>query len=147
LQFVDTITDIAFSEDGRLLAFVETASVDQEAKPIGWRGNLVVYNIDNWQVIASVSLDANITGDPANLATCGYPLGFPAKIAFTTPSAVLVGLTSGLLIGYDVCTREILPIRFDPSATVLSLALSVDRQYAFVCTSAGKIELVMVSTA
>jgi hypothetical protein len=47
-RFVDTLVHLAFSPDGRSLALFETSAIDHDARPKGWRGDVVLYEAGSW---------------------------------------------------------------------------------------------------
>jgi hypothetical protein len=42
-EFVDTLVHLAFSKTGSWLGLFETSAIDHDYRPVGWRGDLVLY--------------------------------------------------------------------------------------------------------
>ena len=70
-RFVDTLAHVAFSPDGRSLALFETSAIYHDTRPRGWRGDVVLYEVESGRLRWAVSIDAKATGDRRSLAEQG----------------------------------------------------------------------------
>jgi hypothetical protein len=81
-EFVDTLSSVAFSPDGHLLALFETSRISHDIRPEEWRGDVVLYEIESGRLRWAVSADAKATGDRRSLARAGHEMGFLAEVVF-----------------------------------------------------------------
>ncbi len=81
-RFVDTLVHMAFSPDGGSLALFETSAIHHDARPRGWRGNVVLYEAGSWSPRWITSVDARATGDKRTLAGAGHGMGFLTERPF-----------------------------------------------------------------
>ena len=70
-RFVDTLVHLDFSPDGGSLALFETSAIYHDARPRGWRGDVVLYETGTWKQRWKASVDAKATGDKRSLAKSG----------------------------------------------------------------------------
>ena len=101
-RFVDTLARVAFGPDGRHLALFETSAVCHDARPRGWRGDVVLYDLHAGLELWSASVDAAVTGDERGLADAGYAMGFDTDVVFAGAGVVACGATRGTVLFYVV---------------------------------------------
>ncbi len=122
-KFVDAVVHVEFSPDGSALALFETSDVYNEAKPKGWRGNVVLYETNSWEERWCVSVDASLTGDKRSLEQMGLESGFFGEIAFASDDTLACGATRGQVLLFRVSDSVLLKrVQVDAKAPVLSLA-------------------------
>ena len=123
-RFVDTLAHLAFSPDGRSLALFETSAIYHEARPKGWRGDVVLYEAGSWTQRWAASVDAEATGDGRNLAQAGHEMGFFTEVLFVDDETLACGATAGHVLFYRVADGTLLRrVRVHPEAPVMSLAM------------------------
>src|SRR5256885_2171489 len=98
-----------FSPDGRWLAALGNSQklylIDRTEKAPGWRGNLLLYEVETGRLCWQNSIDQTVTNDPRSLAAAGHPMGyFFNNILFIDDRLVACGATRGTILIYDVTT-------------------------------------------
>lgn len=144
-RFVDTLVHLAFSPDGGSLALFETSAIHHDARPRGWRGNVVLYEAGSWSPRWITSVDARATGDKRTLAGAGHGMGFLTEVLFVDDETLACGATSGLVLFYRVSDGKLLRrVRVHPEAPVVSLGMEPARRVIWAALGAGGGMLVQV---
>ncbi len=94
-RFVDTLVHLDFTPDGGLLALFETSAIYHDARPRGWRGDVVLYETGTWKQRWKASVDAKATGDKRSLAKAGHEMGFLTEVRFLNGETLACGATQG----------------------------------------------------
>ena len=94
-RFVDTLVHLDFSPDGGSLALFETSAIYHDARPRGWRGDVVLYETGTWKQRWKASVDAKATGDKRSLAKAGHEMGFLTEVRFLNGETLACGATNG----------------------------------------------------
>ncbi|QDV36898.1 ankyrin repeat domain-containing protein [Tautonia plasticadhaerens] len=137
-RFVDTLAHLAFSPDGGSLALFETSAIYPDARPMGWRGDVVVYEAGTWAQRWAASVDAEATGDGRNLAQAGHELGFLTEVLFVDDETLACGATGGHVLFYRVADGKLLRrVRVHPEAPVVSLALEPSGRAVWAALGVG----------
>jgi ankyrin repeat protein len=136
-KFVDTLSSVAFSPDGRLLALFETSAISHDVRPKGWRGDVVLCEIESGRLRWAVSVDAEATGDRRSLARAGHKTGFLAEVVFLDDETAACGATRGTVLCFRVADGKLVrKVCIHPEAPVVSLAL--DRQGSALWAALGQ---------
>jgi hypothetical protein len=144
-RFVDTLAHVAFSPDGDSLALFETSAIYPDARPKGWRGDVVVYEAGSWTQRWAASIDAGATGDGRNLAEAGHEMGFLTEVFFVDDEMLACGATGGLVLFYRVADGKLLrKVRVHPEASVVSLAMEPSGRVIWAALGVGGGTLVRV---
>jgi hypothetical protein len=144
-QFVDTLVHLAFSPDGESLALFETSAIYHDARPEGWRGDVVMYEVSSWRVRWVASIDDRATGDPRSLAEAGHEMGFLAEVLFVDNETLACGATCGHVLYYRAADGQLVRrVRVHPEAPVVSLAVEASRRVVWAALGRGSGELVRV---
>ncbi len=123
-RFVDTLVHLAFSPDGGSLALFETSAIDHDARPKGWRGDVVLYEAGSWAPRWMTSVDAKATEDKRPLAGAGHGMGFLTEVVFVDDETLVCGATGGLVLFYRTSDGKLLRrVQVHPEAPVVSLAM------------------------
>jgi hypothetical protein len=123
-RFVDTLVHLDFSPDGSSLALFETSAIYHDARPSGWRGNVVVYDCGTWRQRWQLSVDAKATGDKRSLTTARHEMGFMTEVRFLSGETLACGATKGSVLVLAASDGEVLRrVQVHPRAPVVSLAL------------------------
>jgi len=130
-KFVDTLARVAFDPSGKRLALFETSAVACEYKRAGWRGNVVLLDVEKGDEMWNRSVDAAVTSDDRNLSDAGFSMGFLTDVVFGAGGSVVAcGATRGSVLFYDVASGLLLGKSIvHESAAVCALAYddSADR--------------------
>jgi ankyrin repeat protein len=122
-RFVDTLVHLAFSPGGDALALFETSAIGHEARPTGWRGNVVLYDTSTWKERWQVSIDAAVTEDRRSLDEAGHPMGYFTEPCFLDDATLACGTTAGHVLFYRLTDGILLRrVQVDRTADVVSLA-------------------------
>lgn len=123
-RFVDLLVQVRFSPDRRHLALFETGSLCDEVFPLGWRGNLVVYDVDSGEERWVASIDSRFTRDWRTLRRTGHSWGLFTSVAFADDGKVVAcGGTKGSVLFFSTASGKWLGRRVvHPKAAVLALA-------------------------
>lgn len=123
-RFVDVLVQIRFSPDSRSLALFETGSLCDELFPLGWRGNLVVYDVDSSEERWVKSIDSRFTWDRRTLRRAGHSWGLFTGVTFADEGkAVACGGTKGSILFFSTSSGKFLGRRVvHPEAAVVALA-------------------------
>ena len=106
-RFVDTLARLAFGPDGRHLALFETSAVGHRNRPAGWRGDVVLFEVEGPRWLWSASIDAGVTGDKRSIADAGHPMGFVTDVVFADPGLIACGATRGAVLFYSAATGSL----------------------------------------
>ncbi len=138
--FVDRLINLAFSPDGHWLALFETSSLYEDLRPSGWRGNIVLYNVETGTLQWQASIDAQVTGDKRSLKEAGYPLAFSTELLFVGNTEIACGATHGRVVFYDAVTGKLTrSVALPTDAAVHALALGKDDPRLWVVLEDGKL--------
>ena len=121
--FVDTLARVAFDPAGGRLALFETSAVGHQARPAGWRGNAVLYDLPTGRESWSASIDAALTGDDRSLADAGHPMGFVTDVVFAGGGLVACGATRGCVVFLSASDGSLAartPVHDDAAVTALA---------------------------
>ena len=144
-RFVDTLVHLAFSPDGRSLALFETSAIDHDARPKGWRGDVVLYEARSWAPRWMTSVDAKATGDKRSLAIAGRGMGFLTEVLFVDEETLVCGATGGLILFYWVSDGKLLRrVQVHSEAPVVSLAIEPAHRRVWAALGVGGGTLVPV---
>ena len=123
-RFVDLLVRVRFSPDGRSLALFETGSLCDELFPLGWRGNLIVYDIDSGEERWLRSIDSRFTRDRRTLRRAGHSWGLFTEVTFADEGKVVAcGGTKGSILFFSTASGKFLGRRVvHPNAAVVALA-------------------------
>jgi len=125
-RFLDTASHIAFSPDGALLALFATSAIYHEARPKGWRGDVVVYDVATWSELWVASVDACVTHDGRSLKNVGAAMGCFTEVLFADTQTLMCGAVGCVLV-LDATTGQLLRrVEVPEDAAVVSLALDSD---------------------
>jgi len=107
-QFVDTLARVTFDPSGQRLALFETSAICHDAKPRGWRGNVVLFDLQSGRELWCASIDASTTCDPRSKGE-SYPMGFLTDVVFVNGGrCIACGATAGALLFYNVADGSFL---------------------------------------
>lgn len=104
-EFVDKIPAVAFNSSGTHLAAFQTSGIYHDRKPAGWRGDVVLMELEsrrimgglNLQPLWQLSVDARVTRD--STADSGLEIAGPAQLTFCDGDQRLaLGLSDRLII-------------------------------------------------
>jgi WD40 repeat protein len=138
--FVDSLIHLAFSPDGRLLALFESSAIYHDARPQGWRGDIVLYSVETGLLQWQTSIDSQVTSDTRSLKHIGSPMGFFTELIFVSDGEVACGASRGLVLFYAVSTGKLTrSIDLHTNASVRSLSLDKDGALLWVILSDGKL--------
>jgi hypothetical protein len=144
-RFVDTLVHLAFSLDGGSLALFETSAISHDARPKGWRGDVVLYEAGSWAPRWRTSVDAHATGDQRSLAKAGHGMGFLTEVLFVDDDTLACGATGGLVLFYRASDGKLLRrVQVHPGAPVVSLAREADHRGIWAALGVGGGMLVAV---
>ncbi|HEX5243065.1 MAG TPA: ankyrin repeat domain-containing protein [Tepidisphaeraceae bacterium] len=123
-RFVDVLVRVRFSPDSRSLALFETGSLADELFPLGWRGNLVVYDVDSGEERWVNSIDSSFTKDRRTLRSAGHAWGLFTEVTFAGEGKVVAcGGTKGSIVFFSTASGKFLGRRVvHPKAAVVALA-------------------------
>ncbi len=102
----DEMSGLDLSPDGQWLALFASSSSSQFLRPSGWRGDIVLYNVETGTVRWQVSIDAQVTGDQRSLKEAGYPGGFFTRLLFVSNTEIACRATESRIVFYDVVTGK-----------------------------------------
>jgi hypothetical protein len=137
-RFVDMLVHLAFSPDGGLLALFETSAIHHDARPRGWRGNVVLYESGSWVPRWRTSIDAKATGDKRTLAGAGHVMGFLTEVLFVDDETLACGATGGLVLFYRVSDGKLMRrAQVHPEAPVVSLAMEPSERSIWAALGEG----------
>lgn len=138
-RFVDTLVHLAFSPGGGSLALFETSAIRHDARPRGWRGDVVLYEAaETWTRRWAASVDARATGDERTLAQAGHEMGFFTEVLFVDNETLACGATGGLVLFYRVADGALQNrVRVHPEAPVVSLARDPDGRAIWAALGVG----------
>ena len=122
---VDTLVRLDFSPDGGSLALFETSAIYHDARPRGWRGDVVLYETGTWEERRKASVNARATGDKRSLAKAGHEMGFLTEVLFLNGETLACGATHGIR-SFLPCPKTAKLLRREqvhPEVPVVSLAL------------------------
>jgi WD40 repeat protein len=126
-EFVDTLCALCFSPDGERLALYETSAIYHEVRPAGWRGDVVLFEIERGNPLWTRSIDAEVTGDRRSLEELGESMGFFSEVAFVTGNEIAFGASAGRVVFLETSTgvvRRVVASKL--LSDVSSLAVSSD---------------------
>jgi ankyrin repeat protein len=147
-RFVDTLAHVTFSPDGGSLALFETSAIYHDTRPKGWRGDVVLYEVESGRLRWAVSIDAKATGDRRSLVQAGHEMGFLAEVQFLDDETVACGATRGTVLFYRVTDGKLVgKVCVHPEAPVVSLALDRQGSALWAALGQGGGELVRVPLA
>jgi ankyrin repeat protein len=144
-DFVDSLIHLAFSPDGGSLALFETSAIGHEARPRGWRGNLVLYQVGSWKRRWFASVDARSTGDKRSLERAGHAMGFLTEVLFLDEETLACGATLGHVLFFRVADGKLMRReQVHAEAPVVSLARDSLGPALWAALGAGGGELVRI---
>jgi hypothetical protein len=143
---VDTLAHLAFSPDGGSLALFETSAIHHDARPRGWRGNVVLYEVGSWSPCWITSVDDKATGDKQTLAGAGHGMGFLTEVLFVDDETLACGATGGLVLFFRLSDGGLMRrVQVHPEAPVLSHARQPTKRSIWAALGQGGGMLVPVS--
>jgi hypothetical protein len=128
-DFVDTLCALCFSTDGERLALYETSAIYHDVRPAGWRGDVVLFELERGDPLWTRSIDAEVTGDRRSLEALGESMGFFSEVAFVTGDEIAFGASAGRVVFLDAGTgvvRRVVTSKL--LSDVSSLAVSGDHR-------------------
>ncbi len=141
-HFVDTLVHLDFSADGGSLALFETSAIYHDARPVGWRGDVVLYETGAWKQRWKASVDAEATGDERSLAKAGHGMGFLTEVRFLNAETLACGATNGHILFFHASDGKLVRrVQVHPEAPVVSLALDAAGPFLWAALGAGSGEL------
>ena len=144
-RFVDTLVHLDFSPDGGSLALFETSAIYNDARPTGWRGDVVLYEVAEWTQRWKASVDTKATGDKRSLAQAGHEMGFLTEVRFLNGDTLACGATNGHVVFFAASNGKLLRrVQAHPEAPVVSLALDPRGPFVWVALGAGSGQLTRV---
>jgi hypothetical protein len=124
------------------LALFETSAIYHDARPRGWRGDVVLYEVAGWKQRWKVSVDAKATGDKRSLAKAGHEMGFLTEVRFLNGDTLACGATNGLILFFQVSNGKLLRrVQVHPHAPVVSLDLDQSGSTIVAALGAGSGEV------
>ncbi len=145
-QFVDTLVDVAFSPDLRYLALFETSAIYHDLRPEGWRGDLLLYSIEDGSLQWQNAIDATITGDKRSLREADSVMGFYTQILFLDPDTIACGSSVGNILLYDKASGKLVKrLSVDTEASVIYLGADHSGTVLWVLLSNGELVLVPIT--
>jgi ankyrin repeat protein len=143
----DEMSGLGFSPDGKWLALFASSSSSQFLQPSGWRGDIVLYNVETGTVRWQVSIDAQVTGDKRSLKEAGYPGGFFTRLLFVSNTEIACRATEGTIIFYDVVTgKPTRRIALPTNVAIRDLFLDKDGQRLWGVVDDEKFEMFPICT-
>ena len=144
--FADTLVHLDFSLDGGSLALFETSAIYHDARPKGWRGDVVLYETGTWKQRWKASVDAKATGDKRSLPKAGHEMGFLTEVRFLNSETMACGATQGLVLFFRASDGKLMRrVQAHPEAPVVSLALDPRELFVWAALGAGGGELSRVT--
>jgi ankyrin repeat protein len=141
-RFVDTLVHLDFSPDGGSLALFETSAIYHDARPKGWRGDVVLYDVGTWKQRWKASVDAKATGDKRSLANAGHEMGFLTEVRFLNFETLACGATHGNVLFFRASNGKLMRrVQAHPEGPVVSLALDARGPSVWAAIGTGSGEL------
>jgi hypothetical protein len=141
-RFVDTMVHLDFSPDGGSLALFATSAIYHDARPRGWRGDVVLYEAGAWKQRWKASVDAKTTGDRRSLAKAGHELGFFTEVRFLDGETLACGATYGYVLLFHASDGRLARrLETDHEAPVVSLGIDARGSFVWAALGAGGGEL------
>jgi len=141
-RFVDTLVHMDFSPNGGSLALFETSAIYHDARPRGWRGDVVLYEAGTWTQRWKASVDAKATGDKRSLAKAGHEMGFLTEVRFLNGETLACGATQGHVLFFSASDGKLMrEVQVHPEAPVVSLAVDPRGSFVWAALGAGGGEL------
>ena len=145
-RFADTLVHLDFSLDGGSLALFETSAIYHDARPRGWRGDVVLYETGTWKERWKASVDAKATGDKRSLAKAGHEMGFLTEVRFLIGETLACGATQGNVLFFRASDGKLVRrVQVHQEAPVVSLALNPRGTFVWAALGAGGGELSQVT--
>jgi WD40 repeat protein len=104
--FVDKMTGVAFSPDGRRVACFESTCVGLFRLLPGWRGNIASYDVASGDLLWERQVGAFLVNDERTLDDLHFLSGYFARIAYDLDGNVVCGSTAGAVVVLDGATGE-----------------------------------------
>ncbi len=136
--FVDTLVHLDFTPDGGSLALFETSAIFHDARPRGWRGDVVIYETATWKQRWKASIDAKVTGDTRSLTKAGHEMGFLTEVRFLNGEILACGATQGHVLFLRASDGMLMRrVQVHPRAPVVSLAFDLRGTFVWAALGAG----------
>ena len=141
-NFVDTLVHLDFSPDSGLLALFETSAIYHDARPRGWRGDVVLYEVGTWKQRWKASIDAKAIEDKGSLAKAGRMMGFLTEVRFLNAETLACGTTNGHILFFRLSDGKLVRrAQVHPEAPVVSLAVDPRQRLVWAALGTGGGEL------
>ncbi len=106
------------------MALFVTSAIYHDARPRGWRGDVVLYETGTWKQRWKASIEAKATGDKRSLAQSAHEMGFLTEVRFLNDETLPCGATHGQVLFFRASDGKLVRrVQVHPTTPVVSLAL------------------------